>query len=120
MADTGSPVDTFERLARIIALSLSIALTASAAQADAAGCPIRAKPEAVPVAVALVITAAYWFTASTSFANPAVTIARALTDTFARIAPADMPAFLAAQLPARSPAWCRQAGCCPKVPLRSG
>ena len=45
----------------------------------------------------LYITAAYWFTASTSFANPAVTIARALTDTFAGIAPAGVPAFIAAQ-----------------------
>jgi glycerol uptake facilitator-like aquaporin len=44
------------------------------------------------------ITAAYWFTASTSFANPAVTVARALTDTFAGIRPSDVPAFVAAQL----------------------
>lgn len=48
--------------------------------------------------VGLYIVAAYWFTASTSFANPAVTIARALTDTFAGIAPAFVPAFVAAQL----------------------
>lgn len=53
---------------------------------------------AVPTAVGLYITAAYWFTASTSFANPAVTIARSLSDTFAGIAPADVPAFIAAQL----------------------
>lgn len=59
---------------------------------------IRARPEAVPVAVALVITAGYWFTASTSFANPAVTIARALSNTFAGIAPVDMPAFMVAQV----------------------
>jgi len=52
---------------------------------------------ALPYAVALVIVAAYWFTSSTSFANPAVTVARALTDTFAGIRPADMPAFVAAQ-----------------------
>jgi glycerol uptake facilitator-like aquaporin len=58
---------------------------------------LRARPDAVPVSVALVIVAAYWFTASTSFANPAVTIARALSDTFAGIAPADAPAFVAAQ-----------------------
>ncbi len=58
---------------------------------------LRQKPEAVPVSVALVITAAYWFTASTSFANPAVTIARSLTDTFAGIAPKDVAGFLAAQ-----------------------
>lgn len=59
---------------------------------------LRARPDAVPVSVALVIVAAYWFTASTSFANPAVTIARALSDTFAGIAPSDAPAFIAAQL----------------------
>ena len=59
---------------------------------------LRARPEAVPVSVALVIVAAYWFTASTSFANPAVTVGRALSDTFAGIAPADVPAFIAAQL----------------------
>lgn len=59
---------------------------------------LRARPEAVPVSVALVIVAAYWFTASTSFANPAVTIARAMSDTFAGIAPRDAPAFIAAQL----------------------
>lgn len=52
----------------------------------------------VPVAVGLYITAAYWFTASTSFANPAVTIARALTDTFSGIAPAGVPLFIAAQI----------------------
>jgi glycerol uptake facilitator-like aquaporin len=58
----------------------------------------RHKPEAVPVSVGLYIVSAYWFTASTSFANPAVTIARAMTDTFAGIAPGDVPAFIAAQL----------------------
>jgi glycerol uptake facilitator-like aquaporin len=52
---------------------------------------------AMPYAVGLYITAAYWFTASTSFANPAVTLARALSDTFAGIAPAGVPAFIAAQ-----------------------
>ena len=60
------------------------------------GCVARA-PQAVPYAVGLYITAAYWFTASTSFANPAVTIARALSDSFAGIAPAGVPAFIAAQ-----------------------
>jgi glycerol uptake facilitator-like aquaporin len=54
-------------------------------------------PAAVPYAVGLYITAAYWFTASTSFANPAVTIARSLSDTFAGIAPSGAPAFIAAQ-----------------------
>lgn len=59
---------------------------------------LRVRPEAVPVSVALVIVAAYWFTASTSFANPAVTLARSLSNTFAGIAPADAPAFIVAQL----------------------
>jgi glycerol uptake facilitator-like aquaporin len=54
-------------------------------------------PAAIPYAVGLYITSAYWFTASTSFANPAVTIARSLSDTFAGIAPHGVPAFLAAQ-----------------------
>jgi glycerol uptake facilitator-like aquaporin len=61
------------------------------------GCVARA-PAAVAYAVGLYITAAYWFTASTSFANPAVTIARALSDTFAGIAPGDVAGFVAAQL----------------------
>jgi glycerol uptake facilitator-like aquaporin len=58
----------------------------------------RFAPERLPFAVAAYITAAYWFTASTSFANPAVTIARSLSDTFAGIRPTDVPAFIAAQL----------------------
>ena len=61
------------------------------------GCLART-PAAVPYAVGLYVTAAYWFTASTSFAHPAVTIARSLSDTFAGIAPAGVPAFIAAQL----------------------
>jgi glycerol uptake facilitator-like aquaporin len=61
------------------------------------GCVART-PAAVPYAVGLYITSAYWFTASTSFANPAVTIARGLSDTFAGIAPAGIVAFIAAQL----------------------
>lgn len=61
------------------------------------GCAVRT-PAAVPYAVGLYITAAYWFTASTSFANPAVTIARSLSDTFAGIAPAGILAFVAAQV----------------------
>lgn len=56
------------------------------------------RPAIVPAMVGLYITAAYWFTASTSFANPAVTIARAFTDSFAGILPAHVPAFIAAQL----------------------
>jgi len=58
---------------------------------------LRARPSAVPMAVGLYITAAYWFTASTSFANPAVTIARSFTNTFSGIFPAHAPAFIAAQ-----------------------
>ena len=58
---------------------------------------LRARPAAVPMAVGLYIVAAYWFTASTSFANPAVTLARAFSDTFAGIRPGDVPAFVAAQ-----------------------
>ena len=58
---------------------------------------IKARVEAVPAAVGLYITAAYWFTASTSFANPAVTIARSFTNTFAGIDPAHMLGFIAAQ-----------------------
>ena len=61
------------------------------------GC-VRFRSDFTPVAVGLYITAAYWFTASTSFANPAVTIARSLSDTFAGIAPSSAPAFIVAQL----------------------
>jgi len=61
------------------------------------GCS-RSRPSAVPFAVGSYITAAYWFTSSTSFANPAVTIARALSDTFAGIRPTDAPLFIVAQL----------------------
>lgn len=68
--------------------------------------------ESLPVSVALTVVAAYWFTSSTSFANPAVTVARALTDSFAGIRPDDMPAFIAAQLIGAGVAvlydrWCR-------------
>ena len=59
---------------------------------------LRAKPEAIATSVGLYITAAYWFTASTSFANPAVTVARAFSDTFAGIRLADVPLFLTSQL----------------------
>ena len=61
------------------------------------GC-LKARPEAIPYAVGLFITAGYWFTSSTSFANPAVTIARTITNTFSGIAPADAPAFILVQL----------------------
>jgi glycerol uptake facilitator-like aquaporin len=59
---------------------------------------IRFERKAVPVLVGLYITAAYWFTASTSFANPAVAVARAVTDTFSGIRPLDLPGFILAQL----------------------
>jgi glycerol uptake facilitator-like aquaporin len=61
------------------------------------GC-VRSRPPAVPFAVGAYIIAAYWFTASTSFANPAVTVARSMTNTFAGIRPADVGGFVAAQL----------------------
>lgn len=59
---------------------------------------VRFKPDSVPLAVGLYITSAYWFTASTSFANPAVTIARMFSDTFAGIAPSSAPLFIICQL----------------------
>ncbi len=59
---------------------------------------LRHAPEKIPLLVGLTITAAYWFTSSTSFANPAVTIARALTPSFAGIAPGDVAAFILAQI----------------------
>ena len=59
---------------------------------------VRHRPAAVPASVALYITAAYWFTSSTSFANPAITVARSLSNSFAGIAPGDVPLFVAAQL----------------------
>ncbi len=59
---------------------------------------LRHRPGAIPAGVALYITSAYWFTSSTSFANPAITIVRSLSDTFAGIAPANVPMFIAAQL----------------------
>jgi len=61
---------------------------------------LRWRPEAIPALVGLYITAAYWFTASTSFANPAVTIARSFTDSFSGILPAHAPGFILAQLAA--------------------
>jgi glycerol uptake facilitator-like aquaporin len=59
---------------------------------------VRHRPHWVPASVALYITAAYWFTSSTSFANPAITVARSLSDSFSGIAPVDVPMFIAAQL----------------------
>ena len=67
---------------------------------------VRFRERWVPATVALYITAAYWFTSSTSFANPAITVARSLTNTFAGIAPHDVPFFIVAQLlGAASAAW---------------
>ncbi|MBJ7439629.1 MAG: aquaporin family protein [Sphingopyxis sp.] len=66
---------------------------------------LRHRPEWAAPTVALYITAAYWFTSSTSFANPAITIARSLSDSFAGIAPTDVPAFVAMQLVAAVAAW---------------
>ncbi|MDP3491879.1 MAG: MIP/aquaporin family protein [Hyphomonadaceae bacterium] len=65
----------------------------------------RWKAEAVPTAVALVITAGYWWTASTSFANPAISIARAMSDTFAGVRPEDVPGFIVGQLTGALLAW---------------
>lgn len=62
------------------------------------GAVSRTRAQAIPFAVAAYITSAYWFTASTSFANPAVTLARSASDTFAGIRPADVPGFVIAQL----------------------
>ena len=59
---------------------------------------VRHRPHWVPASVALYITSAYWFTSSTSFANPAITVARSLSDSFAGIAPGDVPAFIVAQM----------------------
>lgn len=81
----GGPAQWFSEWVATFGLLVTILLT------------LRAKPAAVPVSVGLYITAAYWFTASTSFANPAVTIARALSDTFAGIRPFDVPPFIVAQ-----------------------
>src|SRR6202050_3242414 len=69
------------------------------------GCA-RLRSSAVPFAVGAYITAAYWFTASTSFANPAVTLARAASDTFAGIRPIDAPGFIVAQFAGAAAAPC--------------
>ena len=66
---------------------------------------IQFKKDAVPISVGLYITAAYWFTASTSFANPAVTVARSFSNTFAGIFPGDVPAFMVAQFVGAVSAW---------------
>ena len=74
----------------------------------------RWRPRSVPAAVALVITAGYWWTPSTSFANPAITIARALSDTFSGVRPQDAPGFVAAQFAGAALAWIVCAALLPK------
>ena len=75
---------------------------------------LRWRPQAVPAAVALVITAGYWWTASTSFANPAITLARALSDTFAGVRLVDAPGFITAQLAGALLAWITCSALLPK------
>ena len=82
------------------------------------GCS-RRRASAVPFAVGAYITAAYWFTASTSFANPAVTLARAATDTFTGIRLADVPAFVAAQLAGAAAATALFRWLAPNLPARA-
>ena len=83
------------------------------------GCS-RRRADAVPFAVGAYIAAAYWFTASTSFANPAVTLARALTDTFAGIRPADVPGFIGAQLAGAAAATLLFRWLVPSLPASAG
>ena len=94
----GEPVFTWSRHVRTgLPQAFSESVATFGLLAVIWGCS-RRRAAAVPVAVGAYITAAYWFTASTSFANPAVTLARSLSDTFAGIRPADAPWFVAAQL----------------------
>jgi len=86
---------------------------------------IRFAPGATPALVGLYIASAYWFTASTSFANPAVTVARAVTDSFSGIAPPDAAGFIAAQIPAPFRAflgfgWLFEGAAANPLPLREG
>ena len=80
------------------------------------GCA-RSRPASIPFAVGAYITGAYWFTSSTSFANPAVTLARAASDSFAGIRPADAPGFIAAQLIGAAAATLLFRWLTPRVPL---
>src|SRR5262249_7306992 len=77
---------------------------------------VRRRPSVVPFAVGAYITAAYWFTPSTSFANPAVTLARAASNTFAGIRPADVPGFVVAQLAGAAAATALFQWLTPKLP----
>ena len=81
---------------------------------------LRHRPHWLPATVALYITAAYWFTSSTSFANPAITVARTLSDSFAGIAPANAAAFIAAQLAGAVLAWLTATYLFPPLPDRRG
>jgi len=74
----------------------------------------RVRPQAVAAAVALTIAAGYWWTASTSFANPAITLARAISDTFAGVRPDDVPGFIAGQFVGALAAWAFCAALAPK------
>jgi glycerol uptake facilitator-like aquaporin len=94
----GEPAITWSRHVRQGSLQLLSEFVATFGLLGVIWGTARSRPAAVPFAVAAYITAAYWFTPSTSFANPAVTIARAFTDTFTGIRPADVPGFIAAQL----------------------
>jgi glycerol uptake facilitator-like aquaporin len=91
------PVFSFSRHARHGPAQLLSEIIATFGLLLIIGLCARRRPSAVPFAVAAYITAAYWFTASTSFANPAVTLARAASDSFAGIRPADVPGFIMAQ-----------------------
>jgi len=84
------------------------------------GCSRLRSSHVVAFAVGAYITAAYWFTASTSFANPAVTVARSLTDTFAGIRPADVPGFVGAQLAGAAAATALFRWLVPSIPVAAG
>jgi glycerol uptake facilitator-like aquaporin len=92
-----TPVFSLSRHARAGPAQLFSEVVATFGLVLVIGACARRRPEAVPWAVASYISAAYWFTASTSFANPAVTLARAVSDSFAGIRPADVPGFIVAQ-----------------------
>ena len=93
-----------EALLQFSTIHALVAVSSLANLLQRSGCSVsfgrcaRLRSEAVPVAVGLYITGAYWFTASTSFANPAVTLARVFTNTFAGICPVDAPGFIVAEL----------------------
>lgn len=94
----GEPLFTFSRRARAGWPEMLGEFVATFGLVAVIFIPFRRSVTAVALAVGSYITAAYWFTSSTSFANPAVTLARALTDTFTGIRPADVPGFIASQL----------------------